>query len=57
MMSKVVRKNVTIREEQAEWLARHHINLSRFVQAKIEELRREYEGTRNQGMDRGSDRR
>jgi len=31
------RKNITIREDQEAWLKKKHINLSRFVQAKIDE--------------------
>lgn len=31
------RKTITIREDQAKWVAEKHINLSRFVQAKIDE--------------------
>lgn len=32
------RKNITIREDQAEWVAENHLNLSRFVQDKLDEL-------------------
>lgn len=32
-----VRKNITITDEEEEWIKEHHINLSRFVQAKLEE--------------------
>lgn len=32
-----VRKNITIREEQEEWLEDNHVSLSKFVQAKIDE--------------------
>jgi len=31
------RKSITIREDQAKWVEEKHINLSRFVQAKIDE--------------------
>jgi len=31
------RKNITIREDQEEWLSENHISLSRFVQDKIDE--------------------
>jgi len=30
-------KNITIREDQAKWITDKHINLSRFVQAKLDE--------------------
>jgi len=33
----MIKKTITIREDQAEWIEKHHINLSRFVQAKIDE--------------------
>ena len=32
------RKNITIREDQAEWVAETHLNLSSFVQEKLDEL-------------------
>jgi post-segregation antitoxin (ccd killing protein) len=31
------RKNITISDDQAKWVAEKHINLSRFVQDKIDE--------------------
>jgi hypothetical protein len=31
------RKSITIREDQAKWVTEKHINLSRFVQDKIDE--------------------
>jgi hypothetical protein len=30
-------KNITIRDDQAKWVVENHINLSRFVQDKIDE--------------------
>jgi hypothetical protein len=30
-------KNITIREDQTKWIIEKHINLSRFVQDKIDE--------------------
>ncbi len=33
----VVRKTITVREDQAEWLDELSISLSRFVQKKIDE--------------------
>jgi len=32
------KKSITIRNDQAEWVATHHLNLSRFVQDKLDEL-------------------
>jgi len=32
-----VGKHITIKDEQEKWLKENHINLSRFVQAKIDE--------------------
>jgi hypothetical protein len=32
------RKNITIREDQAEWVEESHLNLSSFVQEKLDEL-------------------
>lgn len=34
----VERKNITIREDQAEWVEENHLNLSSFVQEKLDEL-------------------
>jgi hypothetical protein len=34
----VTRKNITIREDQEEWVQENHLNLSRFVQDKLDEL-------------------
>jgi len=31
------RKSITISDDQAKWVTEKHINLSRFVQAKIDE--------------------
>jgi len=31
------RKNITIRDDQASWIASKHISLSRFVQDKLDE--------------------
>jgi len=42
MVKLVVRKNITIREDQLEWIRKNHINLSRFVQAKIDEGMKEH---------------
>lgn len=36
-ISMVQRKNITIRDEQAAWVARENVNLSRFVQDRLEE--------------------
>ena len=33
----MIKKTITIREDHEEWIKRRHINLSRFVQAKIDE--------------------
>ena len=32
------RKNISIREDQAEWVKENHLNLSSFVQEKLDEL-------------------
>jgi len=32
------RKNITIREDQAEWVEENHLNLSSFVRGKLDEL-------------------
>jgi len=34
---RMIRKTITIREDQGKWIRQKHINLSRFVQAKIDE--------------------
>ena len=34
----VRRKNITIREDQAEWVEENHLNLSSFVRGKLDEL-------------------
>lgn len=40
---KVVRKNITIRKDQNEWLKRHHeLNLSGLVQNLIDTIREEW---------------
>ena len=31
------RKNITIREDQAEWIDENYLNLSQFVQSKLDE--------------------
>ncbi|WP_255679381.1 hypothetical protein [Haladaptatus salinisoli] len=36
------RKNISIREDQAEWIQENYINLSRFVQDKLDEHIEEY---------------
>ena len=32
------RKNISIRDDQAEWVEDNHLNLSSFVQEKLDEL-------------------
>jgi hypothetical protein len=32
------RKNITVRDDQEEWIQENHLNLSRFVQDKLDEL-------------------
>jgi len=32
------RKNISIRDDQAEWVKENHLNLSSFVQEKLDEL-------------------
>ncbi len=39
----MIKKTITIREDQEEWIKRKYINLSRFVQAKIDEEMRSEE--------------
>lgn len=39
-MEKFVRKHITLRREHAEWVKKNCINLSRFVQKRIEEAMR-----------------
>jgi hypothetical protein len=34
----VQRKTITIREDQEEWIQANHLNLSSFIQAKLDEL-------------------
>ena len=34
---KYVRKSITIREDQAKWIETRSINLSRFIQTKLDE--------------------
>jgi hypothetical protein len=34
----VRRKNITIREDQAEWVEENHLNLSSFVREQLDEL-------------------
>jgi hypothetical protein len=33
----VTRKNISIRDDQAEWVEDNHLNLSSFVQEKLDE--------------------
>ena len=42
-MHTVERKNITIREDQSEWIEKNHLNLSSFVQEKLDELIEERE--------------
>jgi hypothetical protein len=37
-MHTVKRKTITIREDQEEWIQENHLNLSSFVQEKLDEL-------------------
>ncbi len=39
----VRRKNITIREDQAEWVEENHLNLSSFVRSQLDELIEERE--------------
>ncbi|WP_411800239.1 hypothetical protein [Halonotius sp. F2-221B] len=32
------RKNISIRDDQAKWVEENHLNLSSFVQEKLDEL-------------------
>ncbi|MFP8954357.1 hypothetical protein ACLI4Z_15520 [Natrialbaceae archaeon A-arb3/5] len=32
------RKNITVRDDQEEWIQENYLNLSRFVQDKLDEL-------------------
>ena len=32
------RKNITVRDDQEKWIQENHLNLSRFVQDKLDEL-------------------
>ena len=32
------RKNITVRDDQEEWIQENHLSLSSFVQAKLDEL-------------------
>lgn len=32
------RKNISIRDDQAKWIQENHLNLSSFVQEKLDEL-------------------
>jgi hypothetical protein len=34
----VRRKNITIQEDQAEWVEENHLNLSSFVREQLDEL-------------------
>ncbi|MHA1685188.1 MAG: hypothetical protein ACTSYD_02145 [Candidatus Heimdallarchaeaceae archaeon] len=40
-MTKMIQKSITIREDQNKWVKNTCINLSRFVQRKLDEARRE----------------
>ena len=42
-MHTVKRKTITIREDQEEWIQDNHLNLSSFVQEKLDELIKERE--------------
>ncbi len=42
-MHTVKRKTITIREDQDEWIEDQHLNLSSFIQEKIDELIEERE--------------
>ena len=37
------RKNITVRDDQEEWIQNNHLNLSSFVQEKLDELIEERE--------------
>jgi len=37
-MCVATRKNITIRDDQEEWIQENHLNLSRFVQDKLDDL-------------------
>ena len=37
------RKNISIRDDQEKWVQENHLNLSRFVQDKLDELIEERE--------------
>ena len=37
MMMTAVKKSITIRRDQAEWIEKISLNLSRFVQKKLDE--------------------
>lgn len=37
----MVRKNITIRPDQEEFIQENHLNLSRFVQSKLDEYKEE----------------
>ncbi len=39
----VRRKNITIREDQAEWVEENHLNLSSFVRSQLDQLIEERE--------------
>jgi len=39
----VKRKNITIHDDQEEWVQENHLNLSSFVQEKLDELIEEQE--------------
>jgi len=40
---RVKRKTITIREDQEEWIQDNHLNLSSFVQEKLDELIEEHD--------------
>lgn len=43
MCAMATRKNISIRDDQEEWIQEHHLNLSSFVQEKLDELIEERE--------------
>jgi post-segregation antitoxin (ccd killing protein) len=40
--SKTIQKSITIREDQEEYIKDIHLNLSRFVQEKLDEHKKEH---------------
>jgi len=39
----MIKKTITIREEQEKWIQNNHLNLSRFVQDKLDDVMEERE--------------